>query len=43
MFFVKIGYARPGTNSGRPTTGSVADAFKGGRPGTSRPVSVAGR
>uniref|UniRef100_A0A7S1CCY2 Uncharacterized protein n=1 Tax=Bicosoecida sp. CB-2014 TaxID=1486930 RepID=A0A7S1CCY2_9STRA len=38
------GFARPGTST-RPSTGSVSvgDAFKGGRPGTSRPVTALGR
>ena len=39
------GFARPGTQSrgGGRGDGSVDAAFKGGRPGTSRPMSVAGR
>lgn len=39
------GFARPGTQSGRGGGGSgrVEDAFKGVRPGTSRPMSMAGR
>eukprot|EP01083_Nonionella_stella_P197502 726073_1 len=36
------GFARPGTSS-RSQNLSVSDAFKGNRPGTSRPLSVAGR
>lgn len=37
------GFARPGTSS-RPTTGmTVETAFKGSRPGTSRPATVLGR
>lgn len=36
------GFARPGTQSGRGD-GGVEAAFRGSRPGTSRPVSVAGR
>jgi tetratricopeptide repeat protein 8 len=36
------GFARPGTQS-RGSTGRAEDAFKGARPGTSRPMSVAGR
>eukprot|EP01006_Ploeotia_vitrea_P022084 TRINITY_DN54499_c0_g1_i1.p1 TRINITY_DN54499_c0_g1~~TRINITY_DN54499_c0_g1_i1.p1 ORF type:complete len:486 (-),score=258.48 TRINITY_DN54499_c0_g1_i1:42-1499(-) len=41
------GFARPGTQSRSARAGdgqlSVADAFRGARPSTSRPVSVAGR
>jgi len=38
------GFARPGTQSRGSTSGGRAeDAFKGARPGTSRPMSVAGR
>jgi len=38
------GFARPGTQSrGMTSSGRAEDAFKGARPGTSRPVSVAGR
>lgn len=38
------GFARPGTgNRGASRGGSMEGAFKGSRPGTSRPVSVAGR
>lgn len=47
------GYARPGSQAARPGTstnnrlgtsgGGTAAAFKGARPGTTRPVSVAGR
>lgn len=40
------GYARPGSQSGRGGGGGAGDvesAFKGSRPGTARPVSVAGR
>lgn len=39
------GFVRPGTQSQRPGTGSmsVGDAFKGNRPGTSRPVTSLGR
>ena len=39
------GFVRPGTQSARPGTGSmsVGDAFKGNRPGTSRPVTSLGR
>ena len=40
-----IGFARPGSNSGRLTTsgGSIESAFRGNRPGTSRPVTSSGR
>ena len=38
------GFARPGTQSrGASSGGRAEDAFKGARPGTSRPMSVAGR
>jgi tetratricopeptide repeat protein 8 len=38
------GMNRPGTNSGRPMSGmTVENAFKGNRPGTSRPVTTLGR
>ena len=39
------GFARPGTNGGRPGTGSddIGQAFKGNRPGTSRPMTTMGR
>ena len=38
------GFVRPGTQSRSKADGGAADAaFKGGRPGTSRPMSVAGR
>lgn len=38
------GFARPGTQSrGASSGGRAEDAFKGSRPGTSRPMSVAGR
>ena len=38
------GFSRPGSNSGRQTSGgSVESAFRGNRPGTSRPVSSSGR
>ena len=39
------GFMRPGTQSSRPTSGqvSVDQAFKGSRPGTSRPVTSLGR
>ena len=36
------GFARPGSSS-RPGTSSVQDAFKGNRPGTSRPATTLGR
>ena len=35
------GYARPGTGQ-RPQTGSVAEAFGGGRAGTARPLTTSG-
>eukprot|EP00940_MAST-03C_sp_MAST-3C-sp2_P001179 g1179.t1 len=42
------GFARPGTGSGRPATGAMTsrelqNAFKGNRPGTSRPATALGR
>lgn len=39
------GFLRPGTSSARPTTGSMSasDAFKGSRPGTTRPMTSLGR
>lgn len=37
------GFVRPGTSSRGASRGGVEGAFQGSRPGTSRPVSVAGR
>ena len=38
------GFSRPGSNSGRQTSGGgVEGAFRGSRPGTSRPVTSSGR